>query len=178
MCLTVSGGYVVAGGLEHQSTHRGENHAQENNRRRVVCNEIVTVTNAGLACTDSDTRSAQAKQYKGVNGQDDESGKNQNMHDTRSSITRMLPLRKPELQDTAQSVGRAIETKILFGLHKRSQTFRHNIGKAAKPQNVHGPKQRAAGNEPIGRLRRRWDGFQHNQATPLRRNSWRSDART
>jgi hypothetical protein len=73
--------------------------------------------------------------------QDQETGKNQNVENTREPVSRMTTLRQPELKNPAQPHHGPVKSEVALRVSKRQQPPGHDVGKTSESQKVEEEKQ-------------------------------------
>ena len=74
---------------------------------------------------------------EGAQGEDDESGENQDVENSSGFVARMLPLAEPVLEHVVQALQRVVEAQVAFCSHQRHHAASNDVREAQQAENVH-----------------------------------------
>ena len=142
VALAVLCRHLVSRRLEDNPADCCDDHAEEDNGRRVVGDDLVDMADSsGGVRHRKILGDAENQQREGARRQKNEAGKNKDVNGSCNPVARMLPLSQPELQDSFQADQRPIKTKITFAANERRQALRHNVGEACEAQKIDDQEQ-------------------------------------
>jgi hypothetical protein len=131
----------ISRGPEDKSTDCGNRHAEEDDGRSVVRNDVVDLAGPpGKAGHHEILGDADDQQRESPSRQEKESCEYQNMESTRELIARVFPLPEPELEDPSEARTWPIKTWITLGANERHHSLRDNVKETTDSENMDGKK--------------------------------------
>ena len=159
MPFTVSLRHGVARGLKDHAANRCRSHCEEDDRRRVICDDVVP--SAHRRRRHEVPRQPKEKKIESACGEYQEAGKDEQVQGARNLVARMLPLPEPEFRNPLNSHQRPVETKIALAPSQRRQAFDHDVCETGESENLYESAQKGYGNPQEDCVPRTLHAFEH-----------------